>query len=124
MTDPDGTVVLDVVVTVPTTRPALVIAVVAAVWVRPTTFGTATCGGPDETTSDTALPTATWVAATGDWLITNPAGTVVLEDVVTVPTTRPALVIAVVAAVWVRPTTFGTETCGGPDETTSDTALP
>src|SRR5919204_3458988 len=123
MTDPDGTVVLEDVVTVPTTRPALVIAVVAAGCVRPTTFGTATCGGPDETTSDTALPTATCVAAAGDWLITDPAGTVVLEDVVTVPTTSPALAIAVVAAVCVRPTTSGTPTCGGPDDTTSATGL-
>ena len=65
MTDPDGTVVLDEVVIVPTLRPALVIAVVAAAWVRPTTFGTATCGGPDETTSATGLPGATCVAAAG-----------------------------------------------------------
>src|SRR3954452_19894426 len=88
------------------------------------TFGTATCGRPEETTSATAMPVATCVPATGDSLITEPAGTVVLEAVVTVPTTRFALVIAVVAAAWVRPTTFGTGTCGRPDETTSATALP
>ena len=35
---------------------------------------------------------------TGDWLITEPAGTVVLVAVVTVPTVRPAPVIADVAA--------------------------
>ena len=45
MTEPDGTVVLDAVVTVPTVRPAVVIALDAAVCVRPTTFGGATCGG-------------------------------------------------------------------------------
>ena len=56
---------LDVVVTVPTTSPAFAIAVVAATCVRPRTLGTATCGGPDETTSETALPLATCVAAAG-----------------------------------------------------------
>src|SRR3954468_9585253 len=105
-------------------RPAVVIVDVAAVCVRPTTFGTATCAGPDETTSATALPTLTCVAAVGFWLITDPDGTVVLDAVVTVPTTRLAPVIAVVALACVRPTTFGTATCDGPDETTSATALP
>src|SRR4051794_18151865 len=124
ITEPDGTVVLVAVVNGPGFRPASVIAVVAAACVSPTTFGTATCGGPDDTTSDTALPTATWVAAEGDWLMTDPAGTVALVAVVTVPRTRPALVIAVVAAACARPTTFGTATCGGPDETTSETELP
>src|SRR5215813_13604697 len=124
ITRPAATVVLDCCVTVPTTRPAFVIAVDAAVCVRPTTLGTATCGGPDETTRFTELPTVTCVAAVGDWLITEPAGTVVLDCCVTVPTTRPALVIAVDAAVCVRPTTFGTATCGGPDDTTRFTELP
>src|SRR5262245_13605535 len=99
-------------------------AVVAAVCVSPTAFGTGTCGGPLETTMLTALPWATCVLAVGDWLITRPAGTVVLDWFVTVPTTRFAPVIAVVAAVCVRPTTFGTATCGGPLETTRLTALP
>src|SRR4029079_3608304 len=117
-------VVLVAVVTVPTIRPAFVIAVVAAVWGRPTTLGTATCGRPDATTSETPLPTLTGVPLRGDWLMTDPAGTVVLVAVVTVPTTRPAFVIAVVAAVCVRPTTLGTATCGRPEDTTSDTALP
>src|SRR5262245_23753281 len=124
ITDPAATVVLDCCVTVPTTRPAFVIAVEAAVCVRPTTFGTATCGGPDETTRFTALPTVTCVPETGVWLITDPAATVVLDCCVTVPTSRPAFVIAVEAAACARPTTFGTATCGGPDETTRFTALP
>src|SRR2546427_9708576 len=64
MTEPAGTVRLDAVVTAPTMRFAPVIAVVAAACVRPTTFGTATCGGPDDTTSATALPVATCVPAT------------------------------------------------------------
>src|SRR6185436_4526198 len=123
MTVPDGTVVLDAVVTVPRARPALAINVVAAPWVWPTTFGAATCGGPDETTIDTALLIATCVPAAGVWLITDPAGTVVLDAVVTVPSVRPAPLIAAVAAACVWPTTFGVATCGRPDETTIDTAL-
>src|SRR6185436_6695725 len=98
MIDPAGTVVLDAVVTAPTVRPAPVIALLAAAWVRPTTFGVATCGGPDETTSATALPATTCVPAVGFWLITDPDATVVLDAVVTPPSVRPALVIALVAA--------------------------
>src|SRR5262245_18084627 len=124
ITDPDGTVVLDAVVTVPSVRFAFVIAVVAAAWVRPTTFGPAACGGPLDTTRFTALPVATCVPLVGVWLITDPDGTVVLDAVVTVPSVRFAFVIAVVAAAWVRPTTFGTATCGGPLDTTRFTALP
>src|SRR5262245_59563706 len=124
MTDPDGTVVLDAVVTAPRVRFAAVIALVAAACVRFTTFGTATIGGPDDTTSATALPDATCVPAAGLWLITDPDGTVVLDAVVTAQTVKFADVIAVVAAACVRFTTFGTATIGGPDETTSATALP
>src|SRR5262245_27783659 len=124
MTDPDGTVVLDCVVTVPTTRPALVIAVVAAACVSPTTFGTVAWAAPDETRRLTALPGAACAPAAGFWLITEPAGTVALAAVVIVPTTRPALTIAVDAAACVSPTTFGTVTGGGPDDTTRSTALP
>ena len=100
------------------------IAAVAAACVWSTTFGTATCGRPVETTSATALPVATCVPAAGFWLMTEPAGTVVLDAVVIVPTVRPAPVIAAVAAACVRLTTFGTATCGRPVETTSATALP
>ena len=63
---PSGTVALVVVVTAPTVRPAFAIAADAAAWVRPMTAGTGTCGGPDETTSATALPGTTDVPATGD----------------------------------------------------------
>src|SRR5882672_773591 len=94
MTEPAGTVRLDAVVTAPTLRFAPVIAVVAAACVRPTTLGTATCGGPDDTTSAAALP---------------------LSSVVTAPTMRFAPVIAVVAAACVAPTTLGTATFGGVD---------
>jgi len=118
ITLPDGTVPLAAVVTVPTTKPAFVIAVVAAACVIPTTFGTITGAGPLETTRLTAEPALTDVPATGLSLITLPDGTVPLAAVVTVPTTRPAFVIAVVAAACVIPTTFGTVTGAGPLETT------
>ena len=87
------------------------IAVVAAACVRFTTFGTAT--GPIDTTSATAEAVATLVPAAGFWLITLPEGTVVLDCCETVPTTRPALTIAAVAAVCVKFTTFGTATGPG-----------
>jgi hypothetical protein len=98
ITLPTATVVLDAVVIVPTINPALVMAVEAAVCVLPTTFGTATWGGPLETTRLTEDPLLTCVPAVGLWLITLPEATVVLDAVVTVPNVRPAEVIAVVAA--------------------------
>jgi hypothetical protein len=113
ITSPEGTVPLEAVVAAPTTSPAPVIAVVAAACVSPTTFGTATVGGPVDTTRFTADPSVTEVPAAGFSLITSPEGTVLLEAVVTVPTTSPAPVIAVVAAACVSPTTFGTVTVAG-----------
>jgi hypothetical protein len=65
MTDPAGTVDEDWVVTVPTVSPAPVMAVVAAACVRPTTFGTDTGAGPDDTTRFTADPGATEVPDVG-----------------------------------------------------------
>src|SRR4051812_23098146 len=124
MTDPAGTVMLDAVAIVPTTSCAVVIAVVAAACVNPTTAGVLTCGRPVETVSATALPTTTSAPAAGLWLMTLPDGTVMLVAVVMVPTTSCAVVIAVVAAAWVRPTTPGALTCGRPDETVSAIALP
>src|SRR4051812_18138965 len=106
MTDPDGTVVLDEVVTAPSVRPAPVSAVVAALCVEPTTFGTAT--DPDETTRSTARVLPDSVPAIGVWLITDPDGTVRLDTRVTVPTVSPAATMALLAAVCVNPATFGT----------------
>src|SRR5712691_4604636 len=124
MTEPDATVALEAVVTAPTVSPAPMIALDAAACVRPTTFGVATCGGPDDTTNATALPVSTCVPAMGLWLMTEPDATVVLEAVVTAPTVSPAPMIALDAATCVRPTTFGVATCGGPEDTTNATALP
>ena len=72
MTEPAGTVALD-----RADREArIAMADEAAVCVRPTTSGTATCGTPLDTTSATALPVSTCAPAAGDWLMTEPAGTV------------------------------------------------
>jgi hypothetical protein len=65
MTLPEATVPLLAVVTVPSTKPAPVIAVVAAAWVVPTTFGTAAWAGPVLTVRFTADPEATLAAAAG-----------------------------------------------------------
>src|SRR5260370_10291507 len=104
--------------------PAAVMAFVAADNVRPTTFGTVTPAGPDETTRFTADPNATEVPAAGDSDMTLPAATVAEDCGVTVPATRPVAVMAEVAAACVRPTTFGTATSAGPDETTRFTGEP
>src|ERR1700739_3946174 len=115
ITLPTVTVVLVAVVTVPSVRPAEGIDVVAAAWVDPTTVGTHALL---ESPTPPALPLFTDVPAVGLSLITLPTVTVVLAAVVTVPSVRPAEVIDVVAAAWVDPTTFGTDT---PLETTSAT---
>src|SRR5437588_11965802 len=116
ITLPEATVVLDCCVTVPLVRPAPVMALVAAACVWPTTFGTGTGGGggpPVETTRLTAKPLATLVPAAGLWQITLPGATVVIDCIVTVPRVRPALMMALVAAACIWPTTFGTSTVGG-----------
>src|SRR3954468_15907945 len=115
---------LDALVTVPTTSCAPVMAVVAASCVRPTTLGALTCGKPVDTVSATALPTTTSAPAAGDWLMTVPAGTVMLEVMVIAPTVRPTFVNALDALACGWPVTRGTATCGRPDEITSATALP
>ena len=83
ITDPAGTVVLDAVVTAADRqarvrdrrrrrRPASG---------RPRS-ASPTCGKPDDTTSATALSDRDLRAAAGVWLITDPAGTVVLDALV------------------------------------------
>src|SRR5262249_17927238 len=80
--------------------------------------------GPDETTRFTSLPGATTTPAAGFGEMREPLGPVALEALVTVPSTSPAPVIAVVAFACVEFTTFGTATGGGPDDTVRLTALP
>jgi hypothetical protein len=119
-------VALDSVETAPIASPAKEIDVVAAACVRFTTFGTAT--GPVDTTNAIAEPACTPVPAFGLWLITLPAGTVVLDDCEIVPSTSPAVVIAVVASTCVKFSTLGTGTVpgagAGPVDTTRFTAEP
>src|SRR5580765_1740998 len=124
MTEPAVTVALDAVLTVPTVKPAPVMAVVAAACVRFTTFGTATGGGTVETTKATAVPGALCVLGVGFGLMAQPSGTVALDAVVTVPTVKPAPVMAVVAAACVRFTTFGRASSGGGVGMTKGTAVP
>ena len=76
--------------------------------------------GPEETTTAIAVPGATFVFAGSDWLRTVPAA-VADVAVVIVPTVSPAVVMAVVAADCVEPTTFGTR---APNATTNATLLP
>jgi acetoacetate decarboxylase len=124
ITWPAGTVSLDAWVIAPTLNPEPVIDVEAAACVRPTTFGTATRAGPVETVKATADPGATCAPAAGFWLITWPAGTVLLDAWVIAPTLNPAPLIAVEAAACDRPTTLGTATGAGPVETVKATADP
>ena len=98
-------------------------AVVAAACVRPTTFGMATGGGPDETTSATALPAATDVPAIGVWLITGPRdrgarrGGDGADRETGARDRRRGRRLR-------HADDVGVATGGGPDETTSATALP
>ena len=63
--------------------------------------GVVSAGAPDEVTRVTTLPSAaTGVPPAGFWLIVDPAGTVVLDAVVTVPTASWAATIALRAACW------------------------
>src|SRR5690349_5899144 len=80
--------------------------------------------GPEDIVRLTADPVLTSVPAEGFSLMTLPAGMVLLDDWVTVPSTSPAPAIAVVAADCVRPTTFGTATWAWPVETVRLTADP
>src|SRR3954452_4697959 len=124
MTRPAAIVALVSVLIAPTARPALVIVLVALACGVLTTEGTRTCGGPLDTTIATELPVTTSVPADGVWLMTDPAGTTLLDADVTAPTESPAAAIAFVAAVCVRFTTAGTATCGRPEEMTNVTVLP
>src|SRR3954454_5188211 len=88
-----------------------------------------TCGvptdAPAETTRSMAPPATRVAPATGDWLITDPAGTFALGATDTLPTVKPATAIWLLAVACVRPTTFGTvrTTSAGAVATTSATAL-
>ena len=119
--------VLGEVVTVPTVKPAPVSDVVAAAWLRPTTFGTVTGGLPLETTRFIAVPTSTVRPSAGFWLITTPAGTVVLLCCVITPMVIPCsrMMLSAVCGVFTSPS--GTPTSNGvivPSEITRSTREP
>jgi len=116
ITSPKGTVVLVAIPTVPVVRPADESADDAALCVSPKMLGTV---GPVDTTRLTVEPVITVVLAPGFWLMTIPGAIVVEVCCVTgLPTTRPTPPIADVAALCVSPTTPGTITVVGADETT------
>src|SRR5205814_9497387 len=103
MTLPAATVLLDCCVTVPTARPAPVMALAAATCAWPTTFGTATWAGglaPPGTTGEPAEPLATAVGAARISLLAATAAPVLLECVGTVRRARREPVVAAVAAGW------------------------
>src|SRR5262249_2951514 len=115
MTMPDGTVVLLWNVIGAPTKPASLRALSASPWVpmlpsgAPTTAGTIV---PSEITRSTGEFGGSVVPARGLDAITRPIGIVGLFAVVTTPTRRPAVTMAVVAAACVRPTTPGTVLSG------------
>src|SRR5216117_1244683 len=88
-----------------------------------TTSGTVTCWGPDDTTMSTVEPLFTVCPGRGDWPMTSPGGAGSACGV-TVPTFKPASVIAVLAASSVIPTRLGTSTCFGALPTVIVTVLP
>ena len=106
-------------------KPAALSALVASEAVLPVTPGTAAvAGGATATTRSTVEPGGAWVPPPGLWLITSPAGVVLVCWVPTVPTFSPAFTIAARAADSDWPVTSGTPTCGFPEETTSVIAEP
>ena len=115
---------LDWVVTVPNTKPAVVMAVVAAAWRLAHYAGNSHLPRARGDNQVDGHPAFTRVPAAGLSLITSPDATVLLGWAVTVPNTKPTLVMAAVAAACVSPTTLGTATCAGPEETTRLTADP
>src|SRR5438477_2508391 len=123
MTCPAGTVSFAVVVNAPP-RKAASVAAFAASSVSPTTFGTTVGAAPEETTRLTAEPFATDVPGTGVSLMTWPAGTVELAALLMAPTVRFTASMPARAAACARPTTSGTRTGAGPEDTTRFTADP
>src|SRR5205807_108258 len=90
----------------------------------PVTSGTATFAGPDDTTSVIAEPTGTGCPADGLVSMMFPAGIVSLVSDTVRPTLSPAFVIVRRACAWESPTTEGTFTDVGPEETVRETVEP
>ena len=105
----------------PTLKPALRRAALASAGSKPITFGTSANAGPVDTKILTSVPFATISPAAGLVANTRPLGESLAWR--TIVGTMPAD-IAVVTASSPSPTSFGTATVGGPDETTTLTTLP
>ena len=88
------------------------------------TSGTCTDGGPVDTISVTGEPTVTLVPALGLVSITRPEANWVFDSCTTLPTVRLAISIDDLAWACVSPTTVGTATEPGPEETVSETLDP
>src|SRR5262245_19082524 len=110
------------------TSPGAVVLKAGVVCVPAPSANTVTCAagpagaGPVDTTSDTAEPARALEPPAGFWLITEPDGTVGLDEVLTVPTVRPATVMAADAFACVMLTTFGTVTDAGAEPLLTSTA--
>src|SRR5207248_9904928 len=78
----------------------------------PRTSGISICLGPLDTTRSTPLALSAIRPARGSWEMTLPFGTVSLARCVTFPTLRPAFTSVHLAPCTVRPSTWGTRTCG------------
>jgi hypothetical protein len=106
-----------------TLKPAAWRALVAPAAGSPTTGGTVAVVGAAAITIVTVEPGAALEPPLGLWLITFP-GVTVSEVCVCVTTLNPAEVRAVVALLWLWPTTLGTDCDGGPEDMNRVTPLP
>ena len=97
-------------VTVPTFKPASVIAVLAASSVIPTRLGTSTCFGALPTVIVTVLPFSRSVPGSGLCLMTSPTSAWLIVTWNSAVTSKPASLSVRVAASCVNPRTSGTLT--------------
>ena len=108
----------------PTLKPALTSVELAACWVSPVTSGTFTLALPEETTSVIDEPTGTGWPADGLESITSPDANWSLVCVIVRPTFGPTLASDLWACAAVWPTTDGTFTDAGPEDTVRLTVEP
>src|SRR5690606_23621793 len=106
------------------TRPALRIWLMALSSLRPSTDGTVTCEGPDETTSVIVEPGSTSDPAPGLVLMTRPASTSDEDCCSVVMLVNPAFWSVARASSSVWPVTSGTATAPAPPATWTVTAVP
>ena len=118
-----GSCVVESCETIDTFRPLLASSTEAESWLWPTTAGTVTRRGPEETNSVTALSLSIWVPVGGTVRVAMPAG--MLSDASRLTLTlKPSACSFLRACDCVRPSTLGTIACPGPPETVSETVEP